>query len=188
MDVEGWNSLFKSIAMWSGLVTALAAGAGWWTESIVRTRDTERLRIIGKDIADAKAGQAAAETRLKSVEGETAKQQERAANAERSLLELKQRVAPRRVTPEQRAQFIVRTKSLAKSPGSVRVLTISDAEAVNLSRDLEALFKEAGFIVKWEQVIGTSGHIPQAVTVSLDDLPERLQPDATQARKRGELG
>ena len=88
-EVETLNAFFESAAMWLGLLTAVAAGAGWYTESIVSERQAARLRSLGTDVADARTRQVEAETRLKSVEGETAKQQERAAQAEKQLLELK---------------------------------------------------------------------------------------------------
>lgn len=151
MDVEFWNSVFKSATMWLGLLTALAAGAGWYTESIVSDRQAARLRDLGKEIAGARTQQAQAETRLKSVEGETAKQQERAANAEesaaqakRQLLELQERLKPRQLTSEQRVRLLESLRKIPKGP-LVFEAVLGDAESSVFAGQIAAIFKEAGW-------------------------------------------
>src|SRR4051794_32363313 len=85
MDVETWNAVLKTAAMFLTVATALAAGAGWYTESIVSERQAARLATIGKEIADAKTKQTEAETRLAMIELDTEQQRQRAAEAERKL-------------------------------------------------------------------------------------------------------
>jgi hypothetical protein len=106
MDVEFWNSAFKTVAMWTGIVTALAAGAGWYTESIVSGRQAERIRALEKDVAVARLKQTELEKEVSDAKAQQAKQQERAAIAERILeeernarLRLERRTANRWLEP-----------------------------------------------------------------------------------------
>lgn len=159
MELESLNSLLKAAAMVLGVLTALAAGAGWYTESIVSERQAARLTTIGKDVADARSRQAEAENRLKSVEGETARQQERAAIAERELLEVRNTLADRTLTDEQSVRI---TEAVKPFTGVVfQLFTFrNDREPAALSRRIKMAVLNAG----WAEHADSTGWLTSVAT------------------------
>jgi hypothetical protein len=87
-----------------------------------------------------------ANERAGRVELEAAEQREKAAKAERELLELQQRLAPRRLQGEQIDRFINALKNGPTVPINL-VASISDQEAVDWANQLAALFSQAGWTV-----------------------------------------
>ena len=118
----------------------------------VKEAELERFKVE-KDAeiksATARAAEAdvrAAET-MKSARGleiEIAQQRQRAARAEKDLVEIQERIRPRLITDAQRALLI---QALTKSPkGSVRIDTvIGDGEALIFARQIKEILKASGW-------------------------------------------
>ncbi|HKT24316.1 MAG TPA: hypothetical protein VJR04_06915 [Terriglobales bacterium] len=87
MSVESLKGLFDSFAVGLLFLTFTAGLGALLTGNVINKRQSERLRQFDKDLTDAKT--------------ELGRQQERAANAEKSLLELQQKLANRTLTDEQ---------------------------------------------------------------------------------------
>lgn len=125
-----------------------------------RSDAEERLKIetkrvegeAGAKIEDAKAeagvkienARAEAAREIGKVQVEVAAQQERAAKAERALLELQERLRPRTLTPEQRAQLV---ELLRRGPKGTISLScpVNDIEAHGFATLLEGVLEDAGW-------------------------------------------
>lgn len=101
---------------------------------------------LQKAAADAKAAQQRVETNL-------AKQQERAAIAERALLELQERIKPRRLTAEQATSFVMTLKTLPNGIIDFGYTAGGADEGFSFARQVQPLFKEAGWTVRNEASI-----------------------------------
>ncbi len=101
--------------------------------------NTESGKVAGlqTDAADAKAAQ-------QRVEIELAKQQERAATAERALLELQERVKPRHLSAEQRKKLIEVLTPAAKGPIKVSHLLL-DEEGRSFATQIDEALIAAGW-------------------------------------------
>ena len=87
----------------------------------------------------------------RKVEDESQKR----ANAERALRELRQRQAPRRLSPDQRASIVA---ALLKARGEwLHVVRLADAEAGRYADDLVAAFQEAGWNIR---ITSAGGIVP----------------------------
>jgi len=96
---------------------------------------TGEVAKLQKAAADARAAQQKVETQL-------AKQQVRAASAERALLELQARIQPRRLIPEQSAALLELLKASPK--GAIDVTCMhGDAESCALAAQIVAVLREA---------------------------------------------
>ena len=90
----------------------------------------EELSQLQRASATATAAAANAQSSAARLEIEAMQQRKRAARAERDLLELQQRIAPRQLSERQRAAFVDSLKVGSKAPLSI-VAAISDQEAVD---------------------------------------------------------
>jgi hypothetical protein len=107
----------------------------------------ESIAKLNVSVTEARTRQADAAARLKSVEGETAKQQERAAKAEKELVELRETLKPRTLTAEVRTQLIDALKS-SSVKGPVLVTCIAgDSESCLFAREIRACLELAGWPV-----------------------------------------
>jgi hypothetical protein len=132
----------KAQLMWFVLYVLVLAGATVLT--VVLSRATNRYQDLVRRDADARI----AETKVaqQRVEVELAQQQERAAIAERSLLELRQKVTPRAVSAEQRKHLISALRQAPK--GSVQVLCVlGDGEGFAFAAQIDGVLKESGWPV-----------------------------------------
>jgi hypothetical protein len=86
-------------------------------------------------------------SQLTVLQDATAKQQERAANAERSLLELRQRMADRTVSPKQREKMLAVLRK--HQPGRIvmQSLTSGGREALQYSEEIGSIFRTASWTV-----------------------------------------
>jgi hypothetical protein len=121
--------------------------------------ESGKVAVLQKDAADAKAAQ-------QRVETELAKQQERAAIAERALLELQARLAHRRIAPADHDRLVV---SLRLYRGStVRLTKLGDSEAAQFADDIIAVLRDAG----WTVDVSTTGMLAPpryGLLCSIDD-------------------
>ncbi len=99
-----------------------------------------------RDAADAKAAQQRVEVELAKVGIKLAGQQERAAQAERSLLELQEKLRPRTLSSEQRAKLIDALSRIPKGP--VEFLHVEgDHEAFDFAEQVRDVLQKAGWDV-----------------------------------------
>src|SRR5450755_1428764 len=99
MSLEGWKALFEiGGVILLGVTFVFGTGALYFSHR-VNTVQEEHLRQFDKDLTDAKIA--------------LSEQQTRAAMAEKELLELKERIKPRRLTDEESARFIAALKSVS---------------------------------------------------------------------------
>src|ERR1700688_748182 len=105
-----------------------------------QTRSLLKRTSAEKSASEAKAAQQRVETNL-------AKQQERAATAEKDLLELKERIKPRRLTDKQSADFVAVLSRLPNTKLRFGHTWGGGDEALNLLQQLLGLFKEADWDV-----------------------------------------
>lgn len=143
MNLTEWSGPPGSAAWWSfwsgvlaavfALVTAVAGGAAFFTRQ-------------------AAARESAART--KQLELRVAEQQERAASAERDLLELKERQNDRQLTD---AQYLALVNELAKAKHKphVQIMYLNENEPKRFSELLGEIFERAGGwtveVVKWNR-------------------------------------
>lgn len=92
---------------------------------------------LQKTAADAKAAQ-------QKVEIELAKQQEKTAGAERSLLELQRRIEPRRIPPDQRARLIELLTAGPKGPVSISCV-LGDGEGLAFAQQVAEALNASGY-------------------------------------------
>lgn len=117
------------------------------------------------DAAGANRGAEEAKLRALAVALDLEKQRARAAEAERSLLELKQRVAPRLLDSYTQSILLNALRSSSKK-GHVTINAMgSDAEAGNLGIQLSGILKAAGWSSMVQSNIFTSGPPPIGITL-----------------------
>lgn len=101
-----------------------------------------QVATLQKDAADARAAQ-------QRVETELARQREKAANAERALLELQERIKPRHLTAKQQSE-LHKLLSATDSKGAVEIrCSIGDPEAYDFALDIANVLNAAG----WQAII-----------------------------------
>jgi hypothetical protein len=83
--------------------------------------------------------------KIAGLEADASTQRERAARAEKSLLEVKQDIAPRTLSAEQRASFV---KMLRTGPrGEVSITCLTGKEPCDFAQHLAMALREAGWSV-----------------------------------------
>ncbi len=108
------NEIFTVAAWILALLTAVATAGGWFTG-----RQLDRRRTVESD-------------RLRNT----------AERAQAEALTLRRRLAPREVTPEQRAAVVT---GLRQTRGALHVVYVSDPEAQAFAEQLVGIFEEAGW-------------------------------------------
>jgi hypothetical protein len=171
MDLDSWNSLLK-VGLFVGGICGVGALI---TETMISSRQESLIRQLTRDTADAKRLQAEAEIRLRGVEAESARQQERAAKAELSLLEVQRAMEPRSVRFNAASGLIVESlKSGPKLPES-EVVSIwyhpNDAEAFGLAGAIERVLRESGWRSSTPQPIPPDAVFADFLPESVDHLP-----------------
>jgi hypothetical protein len=120
-------------------------------DSKEKDRQIAALRIQAGEaesgISAAKADASDALEKQQSVETKLAAQQERAAVAERSLLELQERIKPRRLTDQQAKDFVAALRRFPSATIRVGWTIGGGDEGFSFLRQLIPLFKEAGWTV-----------------------------------------
>ena len=135
MSLEDWKAIFEIGGVVLLFLTFLFGAGALLTSTRINARQAVQLREFEKRLTDAKI--------------ELAHQQERAANAERALLELQTRLAHRRISQSDHDRFVA---SLQPYKGSVVDLTeITDLEAAQFAKDIIAVLRDAG----WKVNVGT---------------------------------
>jgi hypothetical protein len=109
-----------------------------------------RVKTAEARIASADASSNDAVARVAAAELQVAAQRERAAKAEKDLLEVQEKIKPRRITPEQRDQLVM---FLSQPPrGKVDIMCVlGDGEGLAFAEEVGQVLKASG----WE--IGSGG-------------------------------
>jgi len=140
--VDFWNSA----VLWALLITALAASALVVSQRLAFVR-AKQLADVQDKINNIK--EANAKLVQERVETELAMQQQRAATAERSLLELQERVKLRHLSAEQRKKlidFLNTPAAAAVAKGPIRVQSLLlDETAQPLALDIKEALAAAGW-------------------------------------------
>lgn len=108
------------------------------------TAEVGKVAALQKDASNAKASQQKVELELAKQGTELAAQRQRAAVAERSLEELRNKLRPRVITSEQRAQLIAMLMPLPKRP--IDIVSVSgDGEATEFANQIASILNDVGF-------------------------------------------
>jgi hypothetical protein len=126
----------------------------------------EATQGTAKALADA----AGANERARQIELEGAAQRERAAKAEKDLLEIQTRLAPRTIGNAQEAAMVARLSPYAGQRLAIIGLSGSD-EIAQLARRLAAVFTKAGVVVV-EVRFGMAGRTKSGI--SMEVLQDRV--------------
>jgi hypothetical protein len=120
--------------------------------------------IVGNRLSDIKDGQLRKFSKdLTDTRGDVATQQIRAAEAERRLLELQERVKPRRLTDDQRTAFVNVLRGLPYGVVKVGHTAGGADEALHLAQQVLPLFKQAGWVAP--EPAGMSYRVLEALAV-----------------------
>lgn len=158
-DAAGIIQTVSNVALIIGSILALLGTIGvFWSQGVLSRYGAERqsqheLKIEEAKGDAAKAQESAANATIESdkLKVVVAEAELKRAQAERELLELKERLAPRAISTEQKQQFSDFVKDAAK--GKVRInALVGDNEAVAFAQTLKALLSDNGFTV--DEVIG----------------------------------
>src|ERR1035438_831222 len=176
MSVEAWKSVFD-IGTVVALFLAFAFGVGvWFTSNIINERQAEQIKQFDRGLTDAKTELGKQQERAANADArvaglaqdavnaktEMAKQQERAAKAEQNLLELRGRLAPRILGPQQLVELTLVASKFSGQIVEVTRYTLSK-ESQSLSEQLESALTAAGWKVS---ITGYMGGAEQTAGIS----------------------
>ena len=99
-----------------------------------------------------------------------AEQRERAAKAERELVELRQRISPRRLSKDQLALINVALQKVP--PVTVRIMTIGDAEARGFAEEITRALNDSGWRAHLELSAGIMSPPPYGIRYFTGDTPQ----------------
>jgi hypothetical protein len=156
VSVESWKFVFDWVAVILVFLTFVAGTGALWTGNILNRRQGEKLKNFDGDLTAAKSalvdqvGQVAilqkeasdAKTAQEQVGIELSKQQERAAAAEKTLLQLRESLKDRTISPDQEKVLVEALKGLPTGPVEVW-WTASDTDSYGLALQMVKIFKEA---------------------------------------------
>jgi hypothetical protein len=148
----------------------------------VKAKETE-VGIVAAQTDASNAQQKATEAKAaqQQVQIELAKQQAKAAESERSLLELRERIKPRRFTDQQAKDFVATLKTLPNGVIRFGWTMAGGDESFSFLSQLVPLFKEAGWTVQNEGK-GIDEHLEiQVIGIGILIKAAEVQPPATQA-------
>lgn len=147
--VTGFGLLAAASAVFALLIGSKIDAAKKLEEQTVKAQiaaSGARAEEAKKEAANALASAAATNERANALELEAGKQKERAAVAEKELLELEERMKPRNLTSEQASQLISILKSTPK--GKVNVSSVlGNSEASNYASQILRILTESGWTV-----------------------------------------
>lgn len=154
MSVESWKSLCDIAAVILLGLTFVAGAGVLISGNIINSRQSTKLQQFDLDLAAAKIKASTADSRVAGLEkdaadakAEMAKQQTRAAIAEKSLLELQRQAEPRRLSHGQKSEL--GSLLTGRGPNGVAIVTpLMDGEASDFADD----FKSAVEAANWQTV------------------------------------
>ncbi len=140
MSTEYWKTFFEVGGVILLFLTFVFGAGALFTSSRINKEQAAKLRQFDKDMTSAK-------TDLGNAKAEMARQQTRAAIAERSLLELQEQIKPRHLTDQQSAAFLMALKAVPKGKIKFGYTAGGGDEAFKFLQQLVPLFGEGGWEV-----------------------------------------
>lgn len=132
------------VLLMAARLTALLWISGNRLQDAIRADALARIKSAEQGIESARRDYATANERAEKLELEAGRQRERAARAEHELVELRQRIVPRRLSVEQRTVIV---ETARQSVATLGVVRLGDAEAKVFATDLITSLQEAGWHV-----------------------------------------
>jgi hypothetical protein len=153
MDMEWWKSFFESGGVILLFLT-FAFGAGFMlTSKQIGERQSVRLRKFDSDLTSAKSELAKQQERAAKAEGGIANAMQKAAEANKAAederlarVALEAKLAPRRVTGEQRAKFVRACTHANRNIDVVGMLGVADAD--DFAEDLARTIADCGYNIR----------------------------------------
>jgi hypothetical protein len=175
-SIQTWNRAY----VWALGIALLVGAFSFWAQRQAILRSGE-LVTASNDLSKEKDRQLQRD--LKEKDEAIAKLDKERAEAEKSLLELQERFAPRTVSPEQRTTFLKEVASEPKGKVSISVVT-GDPEAFAYATKLFELLRDAGYDVGPQVTSFTLfGQPPVGLTASI--LNQTNPPPFADALLRG---
>ncbi len=167
MSVDAWKSIFDMGTVLAAFLVFVFGAGALITGNIINKRQESQLRQFDKGLTEAKTElskqqerAANADARVAGLEHDTAdakkemaKQQERAATAELKLLELQERIRPRKLTTKQEADFVTALRALPGGTIDFGYTSGGGDESFNFAKQFLPLFKSASWNVQNEASI-----------------------------------
>lgn len=150
MAVEGMKTIFDWVAVILLFLTFAAGLGALITGNIINKQQAAKLKQFDSDLTESKT--------------KFARQQERAAIAERELLTLQQRVEPRKISPELANLMVERLRSFQGQKLQL-VWFISSPEIINFASEIQRVLVAAGWSV-FPAPVQRSNDIPVGVCFS----------------------
>jgi hypothetical protein len=122
MSLEGLKQIFEIGGVILLFLTFIFGAGALYTASRLNVEKDAQLRQFDKDLTDNKGKVAGLEQDVANAKAEMARQQTRAAEAERSLLELQEKIRPRHLSREQKEAIKNALKGFP--PHRVEILTV----------------------------------------------------------------
>src|SRR5579862_2831261 len=126
-----------------------------------------KAATANKDLAGLQKAAIDAKAAQQRVETDLAKQQERAAIAEHSLLELQERVKDRRLSSAQYAQLLALLKPVKTNEPTFVSSIILDGEGREFAKDINKVLFDAGWTTSLEPTQSTPGDLARPVGLIL---------------------
>jgi len=143
MSTELWKSAFDWASVVLIALTFVSGAGALITGGIIGKRQEAKLREFDRDLTEAKT--------------QLGKQQERAAMAERELLQLRQSLKDRSISLDQRQKLINSLKNAPRGPVEIWWLT-GESDSYSLALQIQATFEAAGWAKPPERLaVGGSG-------------------------------
>jgi hypothetical protein len=158
MSLEGWKTFFEVGGVTLLFLTFVFGAGALFTSTRINARQAEELRQFDKKLTDAQT--------------ELGKQQERAATAERALLQLKERVKDRTISPDQRAKLIELLTGKVGGPVEILWMT-SDSDSYPLALQIKDILKAAGWPDAVERMALSGTGVGHGITVRSIKTPPK---------------
>jgi hypothetical protein len=153
-DLGGKVDFWNTAVLYSLLATAIVGAVLFFSQrqsnnrakqfadamtEISSIKDTQ-LANLRKDAADARKAQ-------QDVELKLATQQEKAAAAEQSLLQLQRRIEPRRLSTEQQSRLIKILTTHTQGNSLIAIISVhGDSESIRFANDVASVLRAAGWV------------------------------------------
>jgi hypothetical protein len=148
-----------SVFHWANATLVCALIVGVLATYVIYATGTVKERYTNVELARANESAAKAQERAALIEKENAILRDKAALAERDLLQLKERLKARTISPQQRAAMAKTLASLPKGKIQIQCWSAGGHEAQAYSDEFKAIFTAAGFETK-SMLLLTGGGTP----------------------------
>ena len=179
LSLDAANALY-SFSYYVLIVGAFAVFFGtmgvYWSNNF-RDKHAEQ-RVANNEVETVKANEEAARAheRTTMLDLELEQQRERAANAEKQLLELRERLAPRTLNTQQQANITQKAKAFTKH--KINIITpADDVEIINVGNKIIDALQAAGWLVGFRTGVDTSRAV-SGMIVEVDPNADRTVQEA----------